>query len=187
MGCRIFGFGEFFDHLNNRVGDQDFWKQFLGEAVLAGFGVGQDHLPRGEGFHLDGELVGLGNVRLSDEFLVGNQLVVEGVEARSNFWAVHVVDGLGTDGDFRAFLGGTASRTLLSDDLHRADEFLGVLGDAEGGRHVVVGHVLDVGHVSIGGEFVGVFLRNTQFHQPFFRCTLYDHFLHPGSPPTLGL
>ena len=58
--------------------------------------------------------------------------MVEGVEAGGDFRTVHVVDGFGTDGDFRALLCCTSAGALFSDNLHGVDEFLGVFGDAKG-------------------------------------------------------
>ena len=49
-----------------------------------------------------------------------------------------------------------------------------------------MGHVLDVRHVPVRCKFVGVLFRDPKFHQTLFRCTFYDHFLHPGSPTHTG-
>ena len=83
--------------------------------------------------------------------------MVQCVEARGDFRTIDIVDGFGTDGNFRALLLCSASGALFSDDVHGVDEFLGVFRDSQGGGHVVVRHVLDVRHVSVGGQFVSVF------------------------------
>ena len=178
----VLGFSGFFDDLDHGVRDEDLREQFLGEALLTGFGVLADEVPRFEFFGFHRELLFAGNVWRTKQFLVRHHRVVQRVEADVDLWTVIVVDGFGANGEFAALLLRTAAGALVGDDPHDVGVNVAFLGDAEAGRDLVGTHLLDVRHVAVGGQFVGRLFLDTKFNEALLRCAFHDQIIPAFGP-----
>ena len=90
--------------------------------------------------------------------------MVQRVKSDANFWTVKLIQRLRGNRDFLALFDAGTTIPLIGNNLHYFGEGFTVLCNPENLCDFIGRHTFDVGHVAVRGQFVGVFVGDSEFN-----------------------